>query len=93
MSSIKVGDLIGIPCQVSEGPFEDEQLVEFDTMDGKVSGFTTSSNVSEINSQMCIRAEVVSVERDHLVVMVEGSFFSTNGLANVSFSQPLPMAA
>lgn len=93
MPSTRVGDLIGIPCTVSEGPFEGEVLVEFDTIDGKVSGFTNSDNVRESDSQMCIRAEVISVESDHLVVMVEGSFFSTNGLANVGLNQPLPLAA
>lgn len=93
MSSIKVGGVIGIPCQVSDGPFEDEILVEFDTMDGKISGFTLRENVREINSRVYIKAQVLSVKTDYLVVMAEGSFFSTNGLANVELSQSLPLAA
>ena len=93
MTPTKVGDLIGILCQVGDGPFEGEISVEFETMDGKVSGFTIQENVREVDSRMYIKAEVVSVEPDHLVVMVEGSFFSTNGLANVGLDQSLPLAA
>ena len=92
MSSIKVGDLIGIPCQVSEGPFEDEQLVEFDTMDGKVSGFTTSNNVSEINSQTYVRGG--RVRSTGPPCGHGGRFLLLNERpSQCQFSQPLPMAA
>ena len=93
MPALKVGDLIGIPCTVSDGPFESELLVEFETMDGTISGFTASENVKEINGQLCIRAEILAVESEHYLVKVDGSFFSTNGLANVAYGKPLPLAA
>ncbi len=93
MRKIKTGSLIGIPCEVSEGAFEGEMLVEFETRDGKISGFTTPENLKEIDGRTYIKAKVVSIETDHFVVMVDGSFFSTNGLANVEFSQPLSLAA
>jgi|GEM_PF-2776684 len=93
MKELRPGALIGIPCTVTEGAFDNERLVDFDTMDGKVSGFTSPENVKEIDGHMYIRAEVQSVERDCLLVRVEGSFFSTNGLAHVSSHNALQMAA
>lgn len=93
MDKIKKGSLIGIPCKVSDGAFEEEILVEFETMDGIISGFTTTENIQEIGGEYHIKAAVVSVESDHLVVNVYGSFFSTNGLANVGLNQPHHLAA
>jgi len=93
MTKIETGSMIGIPCEVSEGAFEGEMLVDFETMDGRISGFTSPENIKEIDAKTFIKAKVVSVESDHFVVMVRGSFFSTNGLANVELNQPLPLAA
>lgn len=93
MKQIRAGSTIGIPCDVSDGAFENELLVEFETLDGKISGFTSVENTKKIGEKSYIRAEVLSVERDHYLVRVEGSFFSTNGLANVTTEHTLLMAA
>lgn len=87
MQNIAPGIQIGIPCDVSEGAFEGEILVEFETIDGRITGFANTEDVREIDGENFIKAEVVSVESDHLVVKVSGSFFTTNGLANVQPNQ------
>ena len=93
MFRMEPGLLIGIPCTVTEGAFENERLVDFETIDGKVSGFTSPDNVKEIEGVMCIKAEIISIESNSLLVRVEGSFFSTNGLAHVEPKKALQMAA
>lgn len=95
MPRIKKGEFVGIPCNVSPGPFEEELLVDFDTLDGQVTGFAKKENIQEIEGQQHIKGQVLSVHRDYVTVMVEGSFFTTNGLANVPSDkvENLPLAA
>jgi hypothetical protein len=83
MPGIKVGDVIGVQCRVQPGPFSEERLVSFDTVDGPVSGFVREVNLKEVESQWFVRAVVQGVSDDILEVRVKGSFFTTNGLANV----------
>jgi len=93
MQKLHKGMLVGIPCTVTEGAFESERLVDIETMEGRVSGFTDSDNVREIEGKMYIKAEVMSVESESLTVRVVGSFFSTNGLAQVPSNQAMQIAA
>jgi hypothetical protein len=84
MSEMKVGDVIGIQCDVRPGPFSGEQMITFDTMDGPVSGFVREPDLKEIASQWYVRAIIQEIRDDVLHVRVKGSFFTTNGLAAVS---------
>lgn len=95
MAKIEIGNYVGIPCSVSAGPFEDEVLVEFDTLDGKVSGFAQLEDITQMGGQRYIRGKILSIGRDSMSVMVNGSFFTTNGLAHVSQRsvESLPLAA
>ncbi len=82
MNELSIGDLIAIPCQVEEGPFDEEKLVQFDTLDGVVSGFVQSEDLQEDGGQWFVKAKVRDLSQGYLTVHVAGSFFSTNGLAN-----------
>ena len=83
MENLKKGDLIGIPCSVDDGPFDDELVVQFETLEGPVSGFARSSNVRKTKEgNWVLKGEVISFDEKTITVMVEGSFFSTNGLAD-----------
>lgn len=95
MATYKIGSTIGIRCKVIPGPFEEEMLVEFDSLEGKVSGFTNQENIRETGGQHFIRGRIESVNGDVLTVMVKGSFFTTNGLAHVPSNtvENLPLAA
>ena len=93
MAQISVGSDIGIPCKFTPGPFDEEVIVEFDTLDGMVSGFTRTTNVKETGGQQLIRGRVLEVNQNVITAMVEGSFFTTNGLANFQPDRVLAEAA
>ena len=95
MPQFEIGSSIAIPCKVNPGPFDDEVLVEFDTLDGTVSGFARTENIREMEGQSFIRGTVLEVSDGVITAMVEGSFFTTNGLANFTPDriEPLALAA
>ena len=78
-----VDDTIGIKCEVKPGPFSDEFLVTFETTSGPVTGFVDESELRQEDSQWYVRGIIKAVKKNTLEVWVEGSFFTTNGLANV----------
>jgi len=80
----KSGDKIGVPCQVKPGPFEGEQLISFDTLNGPISGFVLNSEIMERGAKYYVRAVIDSINDDVLTVWVNGSFFNTNGVATIS---------
>lgn len=92
MHKVESGELIGIPCKVSDSAFDGEVIVEFASLTGWIAGFARAANVRETEAGNLLAAEIVSVEDDHLVVNVDGSFFTTNGITTV---QPdlLPLGA
>jgi hypothetical protein len=83
MSGMKVGDMIGIQCDVRPGPFSGERMIKFDTVDGPISGFLRDYDLTQKNSQWYVRAVIQNIGEDTLEVRVKGSFFTTNGLATV----------
>jgi hypothetical protein len=91
MDKINPGNKLQIPCDVQPGPFSGERLITFDTLDGPISGFVKEDTLTSKNGKWFIEGVVQSVETDHLVVKVRGSFFTTNGIANVS--KEMAMAA
>ena len=91
MEQIRPGMRIQIPCEVKPGPFSGERLITFDTLDGAISGFVKEDGLKSNKGGWFIEGTVQAVEEDHLVVKVKGSFFTTNGIANVS--KEMAMAA
>jgi hypothetical protein len=83
MSEMKVGDVIGIQCDVRPGPFSGERMITFDTVDGPISGFVREPDLKQKDSQWYVRAVIQDIHDDALYVRVKGSFFTTNGLATV----------
>jgi hypothetical protein len=83
MSEMKVGDVIGIQCDVRPGPFSGERMITFDTVAGPISGFVREPDLIEKKSQWYVRAVIQAIKDDVLEVRVKGSFFTTNGLASV----------
>lgn len=71
-----------IRCEIQAGPFPTESLVTFQTADGPVSGFVRAENVRKLNDgEGYVSAIVKEVSPETVTVVVEGSFFTTNGLA------------
>jgi len=83
MAGMKVGDVIGVQCTVQPGPFSDERLISFDTIDGPVSGFVQETDLRQSGEHWFVRATIRAIRDDILEVKVQGSFFTTNGLASV----------
>lgn len=79
-----VGQQVWIPCKVQPGPFSDEPLVTFESIDGPVTGFVNNDELrGAAGGQTTVRGIVRNIEKDHIEVWIKGSFFTTNGLANV----------
>lgn len=84
---ITVGQEIGIRCTVQPGPFSEERLISFETVDGPVSGFVNEErDLKKGGEKWFVRAEVLAIRDDILEVKVQGSFFTTNGVAEISRS-------
>lgn len=87
--TLAIGQGVWIDCKVQPGPFSEEPLVTIETIDGPVTGFV---KVDELRSdEKKVRGIVRGIRADHVEVWIKGSFFTTNGLANVS--KELAMAA
>lgn len=93
MVKFKTGDEILVKCRAEPGPFPDELVVEFNSVEGLVSGFVQRKELHEIGGEWFIHAFVNEVHGDTLEVRVQGSFFSTNGLANITHDITMKMAA
>lgn len=93
MPKFKVGNHIAIPCEVKPGPFSEERLISFDSLDGPISGFVLDDELKKRrgDDRWLVRGRVVSVSPDLIKVWIEGSFFTTNGLATIS--REMAMAA
>ena len=85
MTQLSPGLSVRIKCTVQPGPFSEERLVSFDTITGPVTGFVREGNlVNRDNNHWLVQGTVIAVDRDVIEVRVEGSFFTTNGIATIS---------
>jgi hypothetical protein len=76
------GQVVMIRCDIQPGAFPTEVLVNFETAEGPVSGFVRSNNVERTGEdEGFIRATVQEVSAHTITVVVDGSFFTTTGLA------------
>lgn len=89
--AFQAGDFIGIACEVKPGPFDDEKVVTVETVSGPISGFVKDTELREMNGRWEVRGQIQELKGETLKVMIYGSFFTTNGIANISSS--LAMAA
>ena len=83
MAKFRQGQEILIPANVRNGPFPGEFLVTFESTRGPVSGFVDSALVVEREGKDYLRATVQETSSDAVTVWVRGSFFNTNGLAQL----------
>lgn len=91
MPGMKVGDIIGVRCQVQPGPFSEERVITIETVHGPISGFVREAELKQVHEDWFVRSVVRAIGGDTLEVLINGSFFTTNGVASVS--KHLAMAA
>jgi len=80
---LEIGQHMWIRCKVQPGPFTEEPLVTVESIDGLLSGFVATDELKTVDRERYVRGIVRHVTRDHVEVWIKGSFFTTNGLANV----------
>ena len=83
-NQLKAGDVVAIECEVKPGPFPGENLIEVETLDGPVSGFVVEEFLREKGGQWFVKGMVQEVHVDSIKVRIQGSFFTTNGIANIT---------
>lgn len=85
MGSLKIGDEVGVRCDVEQGAFPDEHLITINMPTDTISGFATRENIIKVGpGQWYVHAIVRHVSEDTVTVTMSGSFFTTNGLAYLS---------
>jgi hypothetical protein len=82
--ALTVGQQVWIKCKVQPGPFSEEPLVTIESIDGPISGFVRSEELKKNAEGDSVRGVVRSIEAKFIEVWIRGSFFTTNGLTNVS---------
>lgn len=81
---LKRGDVVGIPCEVRQGPSSKERLISFEAVSGRITGFVSESELRDKgHDSWLVRATVLKLKGDVVEVRVRGSFFNTNGLADI----------
>ena len=66
-------------------------MVTVETVNGPVTGFVATDELKAKDGVELVRGIVRDLAKDHVEVWIRGSFFTTNGLANVR--RELAMAA
>ena len=66
----KVGDELWLPCQVRPGPFSNERRVYLKVGEREWLGFV---NESEIRDERFVKARVLHIEGDRLLLGIRGS--------------------
>lgn len=80
MADFEPGERVAVQCDVQPGAFPGEFLVTVDTLAGPISGFVREGDLVEHKS---LRGKVMKVSAGALAVWLYGSFFTTNGLADL----------
>lgn len=90
MPKIEPGRAARVLCHVRPGPFSEERLITLDTIDGPISGFVGVDELERArDGGWFVKCVVRSVEADVVCVWIRGSFFTTNGLANIPRAQAM----
>jgi hypothetical protein len=87
--SLRKGQQVSVRCDIAPGPFSHERLITVQSCSGPVSGFVRVQCLDEQPGSKTgfIHGVIVSVARDHVVVRLPGSFFTTNGVTSVTERQ------
>ena len=83
--AIVEGADINIPCTAETGAFPDERLVSVESYNGTISGFVSDRDVHQsANGSTYLIGTVRGLEDDKVYVFLQGSFFTTTGIASFS---------
>jgi hypothetical protein len=66
--TFKIGEFIGVKCEVQPGPFSEERLVTIETIDGAISGFVRETELRNIGDEWQVRGKVRRVTESAIEV-------------------------
>jgi hypothetical protein len=81
MPKFEQGATVAVSAEVQQGAFPGESLVTITTIGGPVSGFVRDKDFVEAGKT--IRATVLKSTISALAVHLSGSYFTTNGIAEL----------
>ncbi len=81
MARFATGESVAVSCEVRPGAFPGEFLVTVNTLTGPVSGFARAADLVEPTA--ALHGIVTAARAEAVEVMLSGSFFTTNGLAEI----------
>ncbi len=82
MAKFEPGESVAVAASMQNGAFPGEYLVTIPTQTGPVSGFVRAQDIVEQNKT--IQAVVCGSTDNGLSVRLSGSYFTTNGLVELS---------
>ena len=81
----EIGQPIWIRCTAEPGAFSDERLVIIEGKHGPISGFVNEAELrGDGNGDTMIRGVVKAILSDAIGAWLNGSFFTTSGLAEIA---------
>lgn len=85
MKEFMPGTMIEIPCSFEQGAFMGEYYVTIQLEDEMVSGFVPKAHiVKDKESSGYIHGNIVEVSEAGIRIRIPGSYFTTNGIADIS---------
>ncbi len=81
MAKFAAGEAVAVPCDVRPGAFPGEFLVTVHTLSGPVSGFARAEDMAEMSA--ALHGVVQAARPEAVEVKLSGTFFTTNGLAEI----------
>ena len=91
MARFAAGESVAVACEVRPGAFPGEFLVTVHTLSGPVSGFARAADLADPSA--ALYGVVRTARPDVVEVMLSGTFFTTNGLAEIRADQVMTLAA
>jgi hypothetical protein len=88
----KPGEKILVQTEVKAGAFPDERLVTVSTSTGTISGFAKADAIVDRGGGTYIVGEVKTVTGSNSIVKLNGSFFTTTGIASIPNARILKAA-
>lgn len=80
-----IGQDIWIRCAARPGAFSNERLVIIESKQGPVSGFVSETELrGDNNGVTMVRGVIQKVTQDAIEAFINGAFFTTNGLTQIS---------
>lgn len=81
MTDFKLGEVVGIPCEINSGPFSEEKFITVRSENEVFTGFVSEKLLYNIiGDNGYVYGIVQDIKEGMVNVWIDGSFFNTAGL-------------